>query len=94
MEYLKLELISILPQILDASKKAISKHKNDPKKLLKAQKKLLKIVKESKYEIFEQHQNQFSTGKEYEEYLSEYAKTNSAIGKIHQEIENAINYAL
>ena len=49
LEYLKIELAQILPQIEDAAKIANEKHKQDEKRLARAKKKLLKIIL-NKYE--------------------------------------------
>jgi hypothetical protein len=44
LEYFKIELAQILPQIEDAAKIANQKHKKEEKRLAKAKKKLLKII--------------------------------------------------
>lgn len=58
LEYIQLELVTILPQILEASIDAISKHKEDEKKLNQTKRKLLKIIQNCKEEVYSSHQDE------------------------------------
>lgn len=57
LEYLKIELAQILPQIADAAKTANKKHKQDENKLAKVKRKLLRIIQEAKEGIINQHKD-------------------------------------
>ena len=58
LEYIKLELVTILPQILEASIDAIAKFKDDEKKLSQTRRKLLKIIQNCKEEVYSLHQDE------------------------------------
>ena len=51
LEYLKLELFTILPQIEEAALAANAQHQNDEKRLAKAKKKLKKVIANTKEDL-------------------------------------------
>lgn len=99
LEYLKIELIQILPQIEEASRTANDQHIEDQKKLGKARKKLKKVIDNTKEDLIENRPDLFfgvvpDNYKELNSLFKKQSKNNKDIKKSFKMIEEAIEHAL
>ena len=81
LEYIKIELLEILPQIKEASLKAKNKYSSDPVKLKSSLKKLQKTIDSVKFEVIKDKQdnsNKFESIKAFQKSIKSLSSSQPA----------------